>query len=72
MVTEERSLRLLIYKLKRSSKSWNIRKTFIMEKFEGENLIHLAGKKKKKSFWSFDFFDHLPLSVKIRKWLSKY
>ena len=30
-------------------KSWNISKTFIMEKkFEGENLIHLAGKKKKK------------------------
>ena len=35
------------------------------KKFEGENLIHLAGKKKKRSFWSFDFFDHLPLSVTI-------
>ena len=32
-------------------KSWNISKTFIMEKkFEGENLIHLAGKKKKGLF----------------------
>ena len=34
------------------------------KKFEGENLMHLLISKKKRSFWSFNFFDHLPLSVK--------
>ena len=52
MLTEERSLKLLTCKFKVS----DIQAKIMENKFEGENLLHLVSKKKKKDLFGATLF----------------